>query len=72
MKKETRLMLKELGYYSSLGFSVALSLFIGLFIGLWLDKVFNTTPILMFLFLGFGIAAGFVNIYRVIKRNRGY
>jgi len=68
MKKETRQMIKELGWYSALGFSVALSVFIGLFIGLFLDKVFGTAPWLMFLFLGFGIVAGFNNIHLAIKK----
>ena len=63
-------MLRELAYYSSLGFSVALAIFIGLFIGLGLDSMFNTTPVLMFVFLGFGIIAGFRNIVRVMRRSK--
>lgn len=70
MKKETKQMLRELAYYSSLGFSVALAIFIGLFIGLGLDKLFGTAPVLMFVFLGFGIIAGFNNIYRAMKKSR--
>jgi ATP synthase protein I len=68
MKKETRQMIRELGWYSALGFSVALSVFIGLFIGLFLDKLFGTAPWLMFIFLGFGIVAGFRNIVLAIKK----
>ncbi|MBS3732329.1 MAG: AtpZ/AtpI family protein [Desulfobacterales bacterium] len=70
MKRETRQMFRELAYYSSLGFSVALAIFIGLFIGLGLDRLFNSTPVFMFIFLGFGILAGFSNIYRAMKRSR--
>ena len=70
MKRETRQMFRELAYYSSLGFSVALAIFIGLFIGLGLDRLLNTTPVFMFIFLGFGILAGFSNIYRAMKRSR--
>lgn len=68
MKKETRQMIRELGWYSSLGFSVALAIFIGLFFGLFLDKSFDTAPWFMFVFLGFGIAAGFRNIMLAIKK----
>jgi ATP synthase protein I len=68
MKKETRQMIRELGWYSALGFSVALSVFIGLFIGLFLDKLFGTAPWLMFIFLGFGIVAGFRNIVLAMKK----
>ncbi|MFW6297797.1 MAG: AtpZ/AtpI family protein [Desulfosalsimonas sp.] len=69
MKKETRQIFKDLGYYSHLGFSIALAIFIGLFIGLWIDKVLGTGPVFMFIFLILGIAAGFNNIYRAVKRS---
>ncbi len=70
MEKETKVMLKELAYYSSLGVSVALAIFIGLFIGLGLDKLFDTTPVFMFIFLGFGIIAGFGNLYKAMNKSR--
>ena len=70
MKKETGKTLRELGYFSSLGISVALSIFIGLGLGLWLDKKFETDPILMFVGLAFGIAAGFTNIIRAGKKGK--
>ena len=68
MKKETRQMIRELGWYSALGLSVALAIFIGLFIGLFLDKLFGTAPWFMFIFLGFGIVAGFRNILLAVKK----
>ncbi|MBW1650296.1 MAG: AtpZ/AtpI family protein [Deltaproteobacteria bacterium] len=69
MKKETLRTMKELGYYSSLGLSVALAIFIGLGVGVYLDRyVFNTAPILTFIFLGLGIAAGFRNIWLAMKK----
>ncbi|MGA8181354.1 MAG: AtpZ/AtpI family protein [Desulfobacterales bacterium] len=71
MKRETIRVIKELSYYSSIGLSVALSIFIGLAIGVYLDrKVFNTTPWLTLIFLGLGIAAGFRNIGIAIKKSR--
>ena len=71
MKKETIRSIKDLAYYSSIGLSVALSIFIGLAIGVYLDrKVFNTTPWLTLIFLGLGIAAGFRNIGIAIKKSR--
>jgi ATP synthase protein I len=73
MKKETKRYLKELAYYSSLGFSVSLSIVIGLAIGVYLDrKVFNTTPWLTLIFLGLGIIAAFRNIGRAIKKSRKF
>jgi len=70
MKKESSENVKELAYYSSLGLTVAISIFIGLFFGVWLDGKFETSPVLTFVFLGFGIAAGFTNLVRAAKRSR--
>lgn len=70
MKKETRKWIRELAFYSSLGFSVSLSIFIGLGIGVYLDRRFETTPWLTLIFLGLGIAAGYRNIGLAIKKSR--
>ena len=70
MKEDTRRSLRELAYFSSIGLSVALSIFIGLALGLWLDRIFGTAPWLMFIGLGMGIAAGYRNIGLAIKRSR--
>ena len=70
MKRETRRYIKELAFYSSIGFSVALSIFIGLAIGVYLDRKFDTSPWLTLIFLGFGIAAGYRNIGLAIKKSR--
>ncbi|MFQ5483780.1 MAG: AtpZ/AtpI family protein [Desulfobacterales bacterium] len=70
MKRETRRLAKDLIYYSSLGFQIALSIFIGLAAGIYLDRRFHTNPYLMLIFLGLGIAAGFRNIGLAIKKSR--
>ena len=72
MKREKVRALKELAYYSSLGFQVALSIFIGLAAGVYLDRKFDTTPWLTLIFLGFGIAAGFRNIALAIRKSRKF
>jgi ATP synthase protein I len=70
MKKETLRSMRELAYYSSIGLSIALSIFIGLGIGVWLDRKFDTSPWLTLIFLGLGIAAGYRNIGLAIKKSR--
>jgi ATP synthase protein I len=70
MKKETRQAIRELAYYSSLGFSVALSIFIGLFAGVYLDGKFGISPWLTLIGLGLGIAAAFKNIALALKKSR--
>ncbi len=68
MKRETRRTITDLAYYSSLGFQVALSIVIGLGIGVLLDSKYDTAPVMLFIFLGLGIAAGFRNILLAIKK----
>jgi ATP synthase protein I len=72
MKKETGKTIRELGYFASLGMSVALSVFIGLFIGIWLDNKFETDPVLMFVGLAVGIAGGFNNIIKAGKKGKKF
>ena len=72
MKKETKRSLRELAYYSSLGFSVALSIFIGLAVGIYLDRRFETSPWCTLVFLVLGIIAGFRNIAIVIRKTRKF
>ena len=63
---------RELGYFASLGISVALAIVIGLALGYWLDNIFNTKPVLLLMGLGFGIAAGFSNIIRAGKKAKKF
>jgi ATP synthase protein I len=70
MKKETKKLFRELFYYSSLSFSIALSIVIGLGIGYWLDARYDTSPLLTLVFLGLGVIAGFRNIYLAMKKSR--
>jgi ATP synthase protein I len=59
---------RELIGLSTLGLGLVFSTFIGLGIGLGLDKVLHTRPYLTLVFLVLGIVAGFVNIFRSVKR----
>jgi ATP synthase protein I len=70
MKHDTRRAWRELAYFSSIGFSVALSVFIGLFVGVYLDRRFETSPWCTLVFLALGIAAAFRNIGIAIKKSR--
>lgn len=70
MNKELAEILRELSFYSTLGLQVAISILVGVGFGIYLDKVFGTAPILMLVFLGFGIAAAFRNILLAAKRSK--
>ena len=71
MTNSRKEIMKLLNDFSTIGLSLAASIFIGLGIGYLLDqKVFKgkTAPWLTLIFLGFGIVAGFRNLYRLAKR----
>lgn len=65
---EGRGVLKGLATLASLGITLVVATFIGLAIGIYLDKKFSTKPWLTIIFLILGIAAGFKNIYTVIRK----
>ncbi len=73
MNRETRRYFRELAYYGSLGFQVALPIIICFFAGSYLDEnVFHSTPWATLIFLALGIAAGFRNIALAIKKIRKF
>jgi len=61
-------MWKDLWYYSSLSFSIALSIVIGTGAGVGLDRYYTTTPVWTLIGMGLGICAGFRNIYLAMKK----
>ena len=61
--EELKKQIKSLGFISSVGMAMAFSIALGALIGFYLDKYFDTKPWLFFIFLGFGIAAAFRNLY---------
>ena len=71
MAGERREALKLLATFGTIGMTMVFSIFIGLGIGYFLDhKVFDgrTAPWLTVIFLGFGVAAAFKNMYVLSKR----
>lgn len=68
MDKDLKKTIKDLGYVSTIGMTMAFSIAIGALLGYYLDKWFGTKPWLFFVFLGFGIAAAFRNLYVLYKK----
>jgi len=50
---------------SIIGIQFPVAIALGFFFGRWLDKQLGTGPWLMVVFSLFGIAAGFVNLFRI-------
>jgi ATP synthase protein I len=63
-------MLRQFGVLGSVGLHLVLGTFSGLAIGYFLDRALNTKPWLTLVFLGFGVAAGFINLFRVMRRHQ--
>ncbi len=58
---------KGLGELSSIGITLVLATVIGVATGHYADQWLGTSPWLLLLGLAFGIAAGFVSMYRSVK-----
>ena len=50
---------------SIIGIQFPVAIALGYFFGRWLDGLFGTAPWLTIVFALFGIAAGFVNLFRI-------
>ena len=68
MAEDKRQLIKSLGFLSSLGISMVAASFIGLFIGYQLARWLGSSPWMTLLWLGFGIASGFRNIFILTRR----
>jgi ATP synthase protein I len=56
-----------IGQLSTIGMSFVFALVIGFAAGYWLDGVLGTRPWLSFVGFFFGLAAGVLNVYRVMQ-----
>ena len=68
MDEDLKKSIKTLGYFSTIGMAMALSIALGALIGYYIDKKFGTHPWFFFVFLGLGIAAAFRNLYILYKK----
>ena len=66
-KKEENVM-AMVGRYMSLALMIPVATFVGYVIGYFLDKAFHTT-FLKLVFLLFGVAAGFLDLFRELNKD---
>jgi ATP synthase protein I len=69
MVNENRKYALQMALASSIGIAMILAIFGCLMIGVYLDKRFDSGNVFKFIFLMIGIAAGFRNLYALIKQN---
>ena len=70
MDDDTKKLIRTVGYLSTVGLSMAFAIGIGAFFGHYLDGKLGTEPWMLLVFLGFGIAAAFRNLYVMTKKVR--
>ncbi len=70
MDEDLKKQIKNMGFISSVGMAMAFSIALGVLIGFYLDKYFGTKPWLFFIFMGFGIAAAFRNLYILYNKTK--
>lgn len=68
MDKENKGLIRQLGKLSVIGMEIVTATFVGLAIGVFSDRKLGTSPWLTIIFLILGIVAGFINLFRVIKK----
>jgi len=68
-KKDFAEGLKTIGYASTLGIQLVLAILIGWLVGFYLDNFFGTSW-LVFVFLIFGVIAGYRNMIWMVKREQ--
>jgi ATP synthase protein I len=66
--KETKQTAIQMARVSSIGIAMVIAIFGCFYLGRWLDQQLETEPFLTLLFLLIGIAAGFRNMYLLVKR----
>jgi F0F1-type ATP synthase assembly protein I len=68
MDSDKHTLYRSLAMISGMGISVVLAIAIGVWFGLTLDRWLGTKPWFFYIFLFFGIAAGFRNIQVIAGR----
>lgn len=68
MRRENYKWVKGAGLASSVGIVLVVSTAVGFFLGSWLDERLATYPWLTLLFTILGMVAGFIEVFRIVKR----
>ena len=68
MDEDLKKTVKDLAFFSTVGFAMALSIVIGVGLGYYVDEKFGTNPWGLYIGLGLGIAAAFKNLFYLYQR----
>ena len=67
-KKKGNDNLRQIGLLGTIPFLIGVGPMIGYFLGDWLDNKFGTSPFLLIIFIGLGIAAAVKETIKIIKQ----
>ena len=67
MRKPDYKWIRDAGMAASIGITLVVSTALGLALGYWLDSALGTKPWLLIVFTLLGIAAGFVEMFRIVR-----
>lgn len=65
---DNRQAMRQAAVYVTIPFALGLPPVIGWLVGSWLDDTFATGHVFMYILIALGFAAGFREVYRIIKR----
>lgn len=68
MDEDIKKLFRTLSILSTVGLSMALAIALGALLGYYLDEWLGTSPWMLLVFVGFGIAAAFRNLYILYKK----
>jgi ATP synthase protein I len=69
MDQEIKKSAMQMAFASSIGIAMVLAIFGCLILGAYLDRKFDSGNVFTIIFLFIGVAAGFHNLYVLIKKN---
>jgi F0F1-type ATP synthase assembly protein I len=55
------------GILFQLSFAIVIAMLAPLLIGIWIDRTFNTGPIVVLILVVIGVALGSLTVYRIVK-----
>ena len=58
-------MLENLALMSLIGIAMLLPIIAAVYLGRWLDKIFNSQPIFLFVLIILGVIVSFINLFKV-------
>ena len=72
MDKDLKKTIKDLGYVSTVGMAMAISIAIGAIGGYYMDRWLGSKPWFALIGLGVGIAAAFRNLFTLYKKAKKF